>query len=68
MIGKFESSKFWNCPSKTEILLSYFEISNRESKSQQKYIANEWKGTKMNDFTEKILWNISPFVNFCRLS
>jgi len=34
-IGKFESSKFQNCPSKTEILQLYFEITNSESKSPQ---------------------------------
>ena len=36
MIGKFKSSKFWNCPSETEILQLYFEIANRESESWQR--------------------------------
>jgi hypothetical protein len=35
MISKFESSKFQNCPSKTEILQLYFKIANSESESQQ---------------------------------
>ncbi len=35
MIGKFESSKFQNCLSKTKFLGSYFEITNSKSESQQ---------------------------------
>ena len=33
-VDKFESSKFQNCLRKTEILRSYFEITNSKSKSQ----------------------------------
>jgi hypothetical protein len=40
MIGKMESSKFQNCPSETEIMLSYFEITNSESESQQSTLQN----------------------------
>ncbi len=35
MINKFESSKFQNCLSKTEILWSYFKITKNKSESQQ---------------------------------
>ncbi len=35
MIGKFESSKFQNCPSENKILQSNFEINNSESESLQ---------------------------------
>ncbi len=34
-IGKYKSSKFQNCPSETEILQSYFEITNSERERQQ---------------------------------
>ncbi len=33
-IGKFKSSKFQNCPSETEILQSYFKITNNKTESQ----------------------------------
>jgi len=35
MIGKYETSKFRNCLSETEILQSYFEITKSENESQQ---------------------------------
>jgi hypothetical protein len=34
-IGKFETFLFQNCPNKTKILWSNFEITNSESESQQ---------------------------------
>jgi hypothetical protein len=50
-IGKFESSKFWNCLSKTKILQSYLEIANSESESQQSTL-------QMNESEQK--WVILP--------
>jgi hypothetical protein len=61
MNAKFETSKFSNCPNKTEILQSNFEITNRESESQQ-------ITSQENYFTKKISlvsWNI---VNFHKIS
>ncbi len=41
----YKTSKFWNGPSETEILQSYFEIANSKSESQQSALhlnKSEW--------------------------
>ena len=52
LIDKFESSKFWNCLSETEILQSYFKITNSKSESQQSIL-------QMNEREQK--WIILPW-------
>ncbi len=62
----FESSKFQNCPSETEILQLYFEITNCKSESQQSTLQMNESEQNWMILAKKlsVSWNI---VNICKI-